>query len=522
MLVAGGEMMRQLTSLDAQFLALETPRQYGHVSGIAVLDPATAPGGKLELGHVQNLIAERLPLLPVFRWRLAEIPFGLDYPYWIDDPDFDLEYHVRELALPSPGSDTQLTEQVARIFARPLDRARPLWELYLIHGLDGGRVALMTKIHHAVVDGMSGAEILGVLLDLAPEGRELPPPLSNGTAQMPGQLEMLARGLAGLPKYPLRVLESLPKALPNIEEVGIYDALPGARELARATRGLQHRLGRGGDVIERRQMIPPVTSFNGRVSAHRRLAIGRIPLAEIKAVKNAHQCTVNDVVVSICAGAVRRWLIEHDELPEEPLVAQIPVSVRTTEQQGTFGNRIMLMSAPVFTDVADPLTRLSQTHDALADMKTRHRAMPAQLLQDATNFIPPAVFSRAARLTFALSSNGRPTWNMVVSNVPGPQFPLYCVGAQLVAIYPVSVVTDGMGLNITVMSYCGQLHFGIVADRNMMPDVWSLIGWLQEELDALDPKAAATPSKKAARAATKVKTVPRPVAHGAPTPKRRP
>lgn len=489
--------MRQLTSLDAQFLALETPRQYGHVSGIAVLDPTTAPGGKLELSQVQNLIAERLSLLPVFRWRLAEIPFGLDYPYWIDDPDFDLEYHVRELALPGPGNDKQLTEQVARIFSRPLDRARPLWELYLIHGLEGGRVALLTKIHHAVVDGMSGAEILGVLLDLAPEGREAPPPVSNGAGPMPGQLEMLARGLAGLPKYPLRVLESLPKALPNIEEVGIYDAIPGARELARATRGIQNRLGLGGDVVERKQMIPPVTSFNGRVSAHRRLAIGRIPLDAVKAVKNELDCTVNDVVVSICAGAVRRWLIEHDELPEEPLVAQIPVSVRTTEQQGTFGNQIMLMSAPLFTDIPDPVQRLERTHDALGDMKARHRALPAQLLQDATNFIPPAVFSRAARLTFALSSNGRPTWNMVVSNVPGTQFPLYCVGAQLVAIYPVSVVTDGMGLNITVMSYCGQLHFGIVADRNMMPDVWSLIGWLQEELDALGPKAALRKPKAA-------------------------
>jgi hypothetical protein len=159
------------------------------------------------------------------------------------------------------------------------------------------------------------------------------------------------------------------------------------------------------------------------------------------------------------------------------------------------------MSAPVFTDVADPVRRLNQTHDALADMKTRHRAMPAQLLQDATNFIPPAVFSRAARLTFALSSNGRPTWNMVISNVPGPQFPLYCVGAQLLAIYPVSVVTDGMGLNITVMSYCGQLHFGIVADRGMMPDVWSLMGWLQEELAALGSAAATAPSKTASRSA---------------------
>jgi WS/DGAT/MGAT family acyltransferase len=482
--------VRQLTSLDAQFLAMEDARQYGHVSGIAILDPATAPGGKLDLLDVQNLILERLPLLPPFTWRLVEVPFGLDYPYWIDDPDFDIDFHVRELALPQPGTDAKLTDQVARIFARPLDRTRPLWELYLIHGLERGRVALLTKIHHSVVDGMSGAEILGVLLDLSPEGREAPEPVAASEEEVPGQLEMLVRGVLGLPKYPLRVLESLPGALPNIEEVGIYDAIPGARELARATRGIQHRLGFGGDVQERKQAVPPRTSFNGRVSAHRRLAIGKLPLDAVKAVKNSQGTTVNDVVVSICAGAVRRWLIAHDELPRKPLVAQIPVSVRTLEQAGTFGNKIQLMSAPVFTNEADPVKRLQKTHEAMGDMKERNKALPAALLQDATNFIPPAVFSRAARLTFALSSNARPTWNFVISNVPGPQFPLYCVGARLEEIYPVSVVTDGMGLNITVMSYTGQLYFGIVADREMVPDVWSLIGFLEKELAALLPEAS--------------------------------
>jgi len=307
MLVAGD--MRQLTSLDAQFLAMETPRQYGHVSGIAVLDPSTAPGKKLELADIQHLIAERLPLLPPLRWRLAEVPLGLDYPYWIDDPDFDLDFHVREIALPAPGTDARLSEQVARIFARPLDRSRPLWEIYLVHGLEKGHVALVTKIHHAVVDGMSGAEILGVLLDLDPGGR--PAPQANGGAadRVPGQVEMLARGVWGLPRYPWRVLESLPRALPNIEEVGIYDAIPGARELARAARGVQGLLGGAGRIRERTQLVPPRTSFNGRVSAHRRLVIGKISLEAVKAAKNRHGCTVNDVVVSICAGTVRRWLV---------------------------------------------------------------------------------------------------------------------------------------------------------------------------------------------------------------------
>src|SRR5437763_13512503 len=183
--------MRQLTSLDAQFLALETPRQYGHVAGLAILDPSTAPGGKLGVEELQRLLTQRLPLLPPLRWRLAEVPLGLDYAYWIDDPDFDLDFHVRELALPAPGSDRQLAEQTARIVARPLDRARPLWELYLIHGLESRHVAMLTKIHHAVIDGMSGAEVMGLLLDVEPEGRELPPPEPTHDERAPGEAEML-------------------------------------------------------------------------------------------------------------------------------------------------------------------------------------------------------------------------------------------------------------------------------------------------------------------------------------------
>jgi diacylglycerol O-acyltransferase len=215
-------------------------------------------------------------------------------------------------------------------------------------------------------------------------------------------------------------------------------------------------------------------------------------LDEVKEVKNRYGCTVNDVIVSICAGAVRRWLIEHNELPTDPLVAQIPVSVRKESQQGTYGNRILLMTAPLFTDEHDPVRRLRRTHEALGEMKERHKALPAELLQDANQFIPPAVFSRAARLTFSLasSSRGRPAWNLVISNVPGPQLPLYMAGARLEANYPISVITDGMGLNITVMSYRGSLDFGIVADREQMPDLWSIVGSLGEALEELRPAGA--------------------------------
>jgi WS/DGAT/MGAT family acyltransferase len=484
--------VRQLTALDQQFLALEDSRHYGHVGGLAILDPSSAPGGELTLIDLQNLIEERLPLVPPFRWRLTEVPFNLDYGYWIDDPDFDLEFHVRELALAPPGTDAQLSEQVARIFSRPLDRSRPLWELYLIHGLPGGRVAVMSKIHHAVIDGMSGAEILGALLDLAPEGREPPAPLREPGSK-PGQLEMLARGVLGVPRYPMRLLGSVPRALPNVDEVPSLGGIPGLKQVGRVAETAQ-RLLRRGRVIGHLDLIPPRTTFNGRVSAHRRFAFGQLPLDRVKAIKNAHQCTVNDVIVSICAAAVRRWLLEHDELPPEPLVAQVPVSVRREEHRGTFGNRILLMTAPLYTNVENPFERLKLTHEALMQMKERHRALPADLLQDANQFIPPALFSRAARLTFSLSASRRPAWNLVVSNVPGPQFPLYMAGARLEAQYPISVVTDGMGLNITVMSYCGQLNFGIVADREQMPDVWSLIEWVREATDELEPAAAPAPA----------------------------
>ena len=246
----------------------------------------------------------------------------------------------------------------------------------------------------------------------------------------------------------------------------------------------------------------PRTSFNGRITPHRRFAFGQLSLDEVKAIKNLYGCTVNDAIVSICASAVRRWLIEHEELPDQPLVAQVPVSVRSDEQIGTYGNRILLMSAPLFTSVADPVERLAQTHDALDDMKARHRALPATLLQDANHFIPPAVFARAAQLTFRLSTSGaaRPTWNLVISNVPGPQIPLYCAGARLVANYPVSVITDGMGLNITVMSYLGSLDFGIVADRDQMPDVHRLIDWLRDGVAELLPPSASPPADPAADA----------------------
>jgi WS/DGAT/MGAT family acyltransferase len=477
--------MRQLTSLDAQFLAMETPRTYGHVGGLAVYD------GKLDLRHdVCRLLKERLHLLPPFRWRLVEVPFGVDHPYWVEDPDFDLDFHVRESAVAPPGDDRQLAELVSRIFARPLDRSRPLWEVYLIHGLEGGRAAMLTKVHHSVVDGVSGAEILSVLLDLSPEGRALPPPKSEGSGERPpNDLAMLGRGLLGLPRQPLRALRALPSTAPNLLDVPGLARVPGMARfgrLASALRGLVGGPRTDPHVLEMQTAPVPRTRFNARISAHRRFSFGSISLATVKALKNELGITVNDVVVALCASAVRDWLIERDELPRDPLVSMIPVSVRGPDERGTFGNRVSMMIVPVPTDVPDPRERLLRAHEYLEGAKARHRAIPASLLTDATSFIPPAVAALAARTTLDIMARLRPPLNLVISNVPGPREPLYCSGVPLQAHFPVSVIADGVGLNITAMSYRDHIDFGIVADHDMVDDAWSLMRNVENSLDELE------------------------------------
>jgi diacylglycerol O-acyltransferase len=486
--------MRQLTPLDAQFLAIETSRTYGHVGGLAIYDPSTAPGGKLDIPEICALVSERLHLLPPFRWRLAQVPLGLDLPYWTEDEDFDIDFHIRESAVPPPGDDAQLARTAARIFARPLDRSRPLWELYLIHGLEGGRVALLTKVHHSVVDGVSGSEILTVLLDPSPEGREIEPPdEQDGPAgRGPGDLEMLARGVAGLARQPLRALRSVPTAIPNLTELPGANAFPGVPALSRALTGARRALGGPQDpgILEVTGARPPRTCFNGPISGHRSFAFGSVSLDTVKAIKNEAGVTVNDVVVAVCAGAVREFLLERDELPDEPLVAMVPVSVRAEDEQGTFGNRISTMIVPIPTDVAEPLQRLERAHQLLRSAKEHHAALPANLLTDASAFIPPAVAALAARTTVGILGRTRPPLNLVVSNVPGPRSPLYIAGARLEAHYPVSAVVDGVGLNMTVMSYLDHVDFGIVADRDQIPDVWPLLRAAQNEVERL---AAALP-----------------------------
>ena len=480
--------MRQLTSFDAQFLAMESPTVFGHVSGFAVHDPATAPGGQITREDVCRLVGERIHLLPPFRQKLAGVPFGLDLPYWVEDSDFDLDFHVRETAVPPPGGARQLGEQIARIFARPLDRSRPLWELYLIHGLEGGKVGIFSKIHHAAVDGVSGAEIMGILLDVSPEGRVVPPPERGHGERAPSQLEMFARGVVGLPLQPVRALRSLPTVAPSLDALPGVGMIPGAGRLSRFVarpRSLGRRDQDGG-VLEESNVRAPRTRFNGRLSPHRRFAFGSLSLGKVKTIKNELGITVNDVVMGLCATALRDWMLERDELPAEPLVALVPVSVRTAEEKGTFGNRVSSMIVPIPTDEPDPRKRLMRMHEVMKAAKERHSAVPANLLVDATNFVPPALMARANRVISEFSARGPMPINLAISNVPGPQEPLYLAGAELVASYPVSVILDGVGLNITVLSYMGHLDFGIVADREQLDDAWPLMMKLRDALEELD------------------------------------
>jgi WS/DGAT/MGAT family acyltransferase len=486
--------MRQLSSLDAQFLAVESARVYGHVAFLGIYDPSTAPGGRLDMPAVARLLQERLHLLPPLRWRLVEVPLGIDLPYWVEDPDFDLDFHVRETALPPPGDDRQLAETVARVFGRPLDRSRPLWELYVIHGLPEGRVALLTKIHHSAVDGISGNEIMATLLDPEPTGRVVPPPPDDGRppAPVPRDRAMLLRGLRGIPRQPLRALRSLPTTVAGFTDLPGANALPGVPTLSHMYARARRVLGsdEGAGVLEVTTARPPKTPFNGPISAHRRVAFGSLSLDAVRAVRREFGTTVNDVVVSICAGAVREWLIERDALPDDPLVAMIPMSVRKRDERGTWGNRISMMIVPIPTDEPDPRRRLQRTHDLLRRAKERHSALPANLLTDATAFIPPAVAALAARNTVDILSRTRPPLNLVISNVPGPRTSLYCAGAELQANFPVSVIVDGVGLNITVVSYKDRVDFGIVGDREQIDDAWAFLDGAAHALKELEQSRA--------------------------------
>lgn len=472
--------MEQLSGLDAAFLALEEiPGVYGHIGSMVVIDPSTCDG-PFDLDHLRRLIESRLHLLPPFRRRLVTVPFGLDQPYWIEDPDFDIEYHVREIALPAPGDHEQLAVQAARIHARPLDRRRPLWELYLIHGLEDGHLGIYNKVHHAAIDGVSGNEMMTAVLDPTPEGRDLGDPPPHVGEEEASQLYMLLHSMTSLVREPLRAARlglRLVRSLPSVASNPIRPSLPVVDRL----------LGRDSKVVLSAASVrAPTTPFNHPIGPHRRWAYGDLPLADVKAIKDVAGVTVNDVVMALCAGGLRRWLIDHDALPDDPLVAAVPVSVRDEDERGDLGNRVSAMLAPMPTNAADPLGRLEAVSGAMAAAKHQHEALPADLLGDVTRFAMPALAGQAARLSWRLRVMERVNpFNLIISNVPGPRVPLYYGGALMVAFYPLSAISDGQALNMTVMSYRDTVYYGFIADRDLMPDLERLGHYVEEELATL-------------------------------------
>lgn len=476
--------MRQLTSLDAQFLHAESSTTVVHVGSLLVVDPSTAPGGRWDLETVRAVLEPRLHTSPPLRQRLVEVPLGLGRPYWVEDREFDLEFHLRELALPSPGTREQLGEQVARIHARPLDRRRPLWEAYVITGLEDGKAAYYSKVHHAAIDGVSGEEILETLMDLTPEPREVPPE-ELPRDRVPSTLELVGRGLASAARNPFEVLRFVPRSLSFLDELPGAANFPGTG-LVSSTAGVLNRALGGGRHLGHRALHAPRTPFNGPITPHRRFSYGSVPLDDVKRVKNHFDMTVNDVVMTLAATALRRWLLDHDALPTTPLVAAVPVSVRADDQRGSHGNEVSVMTAELPTHLSDPAERLAFMRESMLEAKRHFEVVPATILQDLSHVLPTALSGLAARGLFHLATVPGVLFNLFVSNVPGPQVPLYVAGAKVEGIYPASAVSDFTGgLNITLFSYDGHLDFGLIACREMVPDVWNLIGYLQDAMSEL-------------------------------------
>jgi WS/DGAT/MGAT family acyltransferase len=424
--------------------------------------------------------------MPLMRQRLVEVPLGLGRPYWADDPHFDIEFHLRELALPAPGNREQLGEQVARIHARPLDRSRPLWEAYVITGLADGKAAFYTKVHHAAIDGVSGEEILETIMDVTPEPRVVPPEDEPFVPRrLPSTVGLLSRGVRSLALNPVEILRTVPKSLGYLDELPGAANFPGAHLLS-ATAGTVGRVLGQARHPGGRDLHAPRTPFNGPITAHRRFSYGSVPLEDVKRVKAALDMTVNDVVMTLTAAALRRWLLDHDALPGSPLVVAVPASIRLEEEGGAYGNQVSVMVAALPTQIADPVERAHATRDAMRDAKQHFEAQPASLVQDLSTVIPTAMSGLFARALFRLATVPGVLFNLFVSNVPGPQLPLYVAGARAEGLYPVSAVTDWTGgLNITLFSYDGHLDFGLIACREMVPDVWNLVGYLQDALEEL-------------------------------------
>jgi diacylglycerol O-acyltransferase len=461
----------RLTGLDASFLHIERGPAHMHVAACAVFE-----GPPPDPDEVMATVHSRLHLVPRYRQRLAFIPFGQGRPVWVDDPHFNLAYHVRHTALPLPGDDEQLKRLTGRVFSQALDRNRPLWEMWIVEGLTDDRFALLSKTHHSLVDGVSGVDIMNVLFDTSPEPMPVAPPDHEWTARpLPSSAQLLADALLERATLPEEMVRA-------------------ARATMRGPRTMAKRMGEGlvglGALAWAGLQPAPPSRFNVPIGPHRRFTWVRADLDEFKSVKNVLGGTVNDVVVAAVSGGLGRYLREHGEDTEDmELRAMIPVSVRADIERGALGNRVAAMWAPLPVGMLDPVRRLHAVTEAMSDLKESGQAVGAQVLTRLTGFAPTTIMSQAARLQAR-----QRMFNVVVTNVPGPQIPLYVQGRKLQALYPMVPLAENTALGIAIMSYNGQLNFGLAADYDALSDLEILAENLRASIEEL--LAAATPGPR--------------------------
>lgn len=483
-----------MQGMDAAFVALEQDHAPVHVGSILIYDPSSAPGGIVRHKDILRFIERRLRLAPIMRQRMVRPPLNIDYPYWINDSGFDLEYHVRHVALPHPQDWRQLCILAARNFSRPLDLKRPLWEFLIVEGLDNvkgvpkGSYAILTKIHHAAIDGASGTDIMHALHKLDPSLEDAPEHDRWKPERRPGQIGMFARGYLRALTLPARQLGTSLRAAPGV---------------ARAARGAL-----AGDFDILGALRTPRTRFNGTVSPHRVIDAISMPLAEIKRLRKlVNDATVNDVILSIVGGAMRAYLSEKNELPEASLSAMAPISVRTEKEKNTMGNQVSAMRVMLGTTIEDPMERLRYVHDEVQKSKAMTNAMGARQMTEMSKHSPALLIGLGARAfsRWGLANRIRPTFNTVVTNVPGPPAALYSAGAKLVGMYGAIPVLDGVGLGHIVHSYNGDITIAITACREALPDPAHYADCLRASFDAhaslLEPlgdDSVSKPGKKAA------------------------
>ena len=461
--------MERLSGLDAAFLYGETPDMHLHVLGLIIIDTSTMKGG-YSYEKLREVVERRSQLIPAMRRRLAPVPFHLSRPYWITDQDFDIDYHLRRIAVPAPGGDRELADIAGDIASRPLDRSKPLWEFWVVEGLENGHVAIVGKMHHSTVDGVTGASLLFHMFDLEPEPASEPDvPVVPTLERTRGDAELFGRALLDIAKSPLGVARLVPGTALKVGQV------------------LLARRRRTGPSMAA-PLTAPRTSFNASITSHRNVAFLQVPLDDVKKVKTAFGVKVNDVVLAVVGGALCRYLSDRGEMPDKPLIAAIPVSVHDQGGEGRAGaNQVSFMFSTLATDVAGPAERLRHIAETNEGAKEEQKLVGATALQDWAEYATPNMFSLAARLYSGLGLANRHAvvHNLIISNVPGPPVPLYLASGRLAALYPLGPVMEGAGLNVTVLSNMDRIGFGFIACRELMPNLWDLAAAVPESLAEL-------------------------------------